>query len=281
MPESPERPALARAALGPTFRPVARRNTYDLVAEDLLLAITSRRLRPGDALPPERELAAAYAVGRSSVREALRVLESRGLLRARSRGTFVVADYGDLLGRALQQLVALEEVGVAELFEVRLTLEVETVTLAARRRTRADLARLDGRIREMEASLESSGRYGAADLAFHTALADASGNRLLVRLMDGIRDVMARAFVAAFEIPGSPERSVVQHRAIHAAVAAGDAAAAADRMREHLTRVELDLTDAAAAPAGRPSEHPLAAGRRPTTGGRGGSRAVPAGVELA
>ncbi len=280
MSEVLERPDRARVAPGSTFGPVARRNTYDLVAEDLVLAITSRRLRPGDALPPERELAAAYAVGRSSVREALRVLESRGLLRARSRGTFVVADYGDLLGRALQLLVALEEVGVTELFEVRRTLEVETVTLAANRRTGADLVRLEGRIREMEAGLGSSDRYGAADLAFHTALADASGNRLLVRLMDGIRDVMARAFVVAFEIPGSPERSIVQHRAIHAAVAAGDAPAAADRMREHLTRVELDLADATA-PTGRPPQRGVAVGSGLATGGGGGSRAVPAGGEPA
>src|SRR2546430_4260383 len=81
--------------------PIERRKTYELVAERLTEEISSRALSPGDLLPPERELVASFGVGRSSVREALRMLESRGLIASRGNGAFAVASLRNPLDHSL------------------------------------------------------------------------------------------------------------------------------------------------------------------------------------
>ena len=82
--------------------PISRPNTYELVADEVLTLIRSGSLAPGAAVPTERELAQAYAVGRSSVREGLRMLESQGVIRAESKGSFAVADVMNPLNNSLE-----------------------------------------------------------------------------------------------------------------------------------------------------------------------------------
>lgn len=225
---------------GLAYAPVARRNTYQLVAEAISRAIAEGRLRVGDRLPSEKELGETYSVGRSSTREAIRVLESQGLVRADGRGGYLVMDPGNLLRQAMGLLVGLERVEVSDLFEVRKTLEIETAGLAAVRRSATDLDAIRGRIRDMEAGLDDLVRYNEADLGFHIDLAAATGNRLTVRLMDAIRDAMSRAFAVAFNVPGNPELSLEEHRAIAAAITACDPDLARERMRGHLERVQVE-----------------------------------------
>ncbi|MGH3026086.1 MAG: FadR/GntR family transcriptional regulator, partial [Gaiellaceae bacterium] len=110
--------------------PIARRKTYELVADRLLELIAARRLQPGDAVPSERELVEAYRVGRSSVREALRMLESRGLIAAQGSGAFAVAHARNTLNQSLGLLLSVDEADFHELFEVRRTIEVECAGLA-------------------------------------------------------------------------------------------------------------------------------------------------------
>ena len=86
--------------------PIERRKTYELVADRLTEEISSHVLAPGDLLPPERELVAAFGVGRSSIREALRMLESRGLIEGRGNGTFAVESLRNPLNRGLHLLLA-------------------------------------------------------------------------------------------------------------------------------------------------------------------------------
>lgn len=233
---------------------MARRNIYHLVADAITLAIAEQRLRPGDQLPPERDLTRTYSVGRSSTREALRVLESQGMTESDGRGGFRVADYSNLLRQALGLLVGLERVEIADLFEVRRTLEIESAGLAAARRSAGDLEALSVRIDEMKAALADPVRYGAADIGFHVGLATATGNRLTVRLMEAIRDAMSRTFTVAFNVPGSPQLSLREHQSILAAISQRDAQLARERMRGHLQRVESETsTPRAGAPvAGGP-----------------------------
>jgi DNA-binding FadR family transcriptional regulator len=225
---------------GLSFDPVSRRNTYQLVAEAISRAISEGRLVAGERLPSERDLGETYAVGRSSTREAIRVLESQGLVGSDGRGGYLVMDSGNLLRQAMGLLVGLERVEISDLFEVRKTLEIETAGLAAARRSAADLDAISARIREMEAGLADPERYNSADIGFHTDLAAATGNRLTVRLMDAIRDAMQRAFAVAFHLPGNPELSLAEHRGIAAAVTGCDPDLARERMRSHLERVEAE-----------------------------------------
>ena len=221
--------------------PIGRRKTYELVADRLIAQISSRRLKPGDALPPERELVESYAVGRSSVREALRMLESKGLIESRGNGAFAVATLRNPLNHSLGLLLAVEEGDLHELFEVRRILEAEAAALAATRRTRDELERMTAATDAMAAGLASRDRFIEADLRFHLTIADATRNRFVSHLMHAIRDQLHRALGSIYRIPGSADRSIDDHRRIVEAVAAEDAQAARHRMHEHLTRVEHDV----------------------------------------
>jgi len=214
---------------------------YELVADQLTGQIGARRLQPGDTLPPERELTESFGVGRSSVREALRMLESRGLIESKGNGTFTVSDFSNPLNQSLGLLLSAEEADLDELFEVRRLLEGETAALAALRRTDAHLGRMRDAIAQMEHALDSERHYIEADLAFHLTIADATGNRLVSRLMHAIRDQVQRALDTAFDVPGSAETSLGQHREIFDAIEQHRPDDARQRMHEHIARVESDV----------------------------------------
>ncbi len=223
------------------YEPVQRSKVYQLVADRLLHQIRARRLNPGDVLPPEHELARRYGVGRSSVREALRLLESKGLIRPQGHGSFVVAEYGNALVDSVRFLLNLEAFDLEELYEIRKVLETELAALAAVRRGEAHLARMEEAIGEMERGLSSQARYIQADLRFHLTVAEATRNRVAVYVMRAIRDPLHRALASVYHIPGSPQKSIAQHRAILEAVREGDPDAARRRMAEHLGRVHEDI----------------------------------------
>jgi len=234
--------------------PIERRTVYELVAERLLEHISQRRLRPGDALPTERELTQVYHVGRSSVREALRMLQSNGLIKPAGKGVFVVAEFANPLNHSLHLLLTLRETDLRELFEVRKILEGETAALAAARRTDEDLAQMERAIVEMVEGLAAQDWYIEADLRFHLTIAAATRNRIALRMMQAVRDLLQRALSSIYHIPGSPQRSIEQHRLILDAIARRDVEGARRGMQEHLARVERDVQHMIAAPTDRPAE---------------------------
>jgi len=227
-----------------SYHRVSRRKVYEQVAEQLLGQIGARRLKPGDVLPSERELTASFGVGRSSIREALRMLESQGVIGAVNGGSFVVADAANPLNSSLRLMFTLDDrTGIHDLFELRRILEVEAAALAAERHSVHHLAEMEAAIEEMAGSLLDTGgdSFIEADLRFHLAVAEATGNRLVLHSMQAVRDVIRRALMTVFVIPQSPESAIVEHRAITAAVASGDPARARQEMSNHLVRVESDV----------------------------------------
>jgi GntR family transcriptional regulator, transcriptional repressor for pyruvate dehydrogenase complex len=224
-----------------TAGPIERRKTYELVAERLLGLIAARSLEPGDSVPPERELVEAFRVGRSSVREALRMLESRGLIQSRGNGSFVVSEFGNPLHESLALLVAVDEADERELFEARWVIEGETAALAADRRDASHLDQMAAAIDAMERGLDSESTYIDADLVFHLTVAEASGNRVVSHLMHAIRGQVQRALGTAFLVPGGPQRSLDQHREILDAVASRRPDDARRVMHDHIRRVEREI----------------------------------------
>lgn len=224
-----------------TAGPIERRKTYELVADRLLALIAARSLQPGDAVPAERELVESFRVGRSSVREALRMLESRGLIRNGGNGSFTVAEFQNPLHESLALLLSVDEADQAELFEVRRLLEGETAALAATRRAGEHIGRMVEAVDAMARGLDSERAYIEADLAFHLTIAEACGNRVVSHLMHAIRGQVQRVLGTAFSVPGSAERSLEQHREILAAIEAGDADEARRTMQEHIRRVEREI----------------------------------------
>jgi Transcriptional regulators len=92
-----------------SYQPIERQKVYELIADQLLRRIGERLLRPGDPLPTERELTQAFGAGRSSVREALRMLESKGVIEDVGSGTFVVSGYANPLNTSMQLLLELDQ----------------------------------------------------------------------------------------------------------------------------------------------------------------------------
>lgn len=227
------------------YQPIERRKVYELIADQLLAQIADRTLRPGDALPPERELTQLYQAGRSSVREALRMLESRGLIESFPNGSFAVAHFRNPLNHSLNLLLSLDESNMHEIYELRRVVECEAAALAAVRREERHLRLMDTAIAEMEKGLSAPAAdpYVDADLRFHLAVAEATGNRLLFHTMHALRDMVRRALVPIFGIASSPERSLTQHRSIRAAIEARDSDRAREEMRAHLVRVESDIDE--------------------------------------
>jgi GntR family transcriptional repressor for pyruvate dehydrogenase complex len=227
------------------YQPLERRKVYEQIAGQLLDQIGTRTLKSGDSLPPERELTESFGVGRSSIREALRMLESQGVITAANGGTFVVAEPGNPLNSSLRLLFSLDErAGLRDLLELRRILEGESAALAAARCSQEHLAEMDAATAQMDASLADAAggeSFIDADLRYHLAVAEGSGNRLVLHTMLAVRDLVRRALLTVALIPGSPESAVVEHRAIRAAIAARDGERAREEMRSHLARVESDL----------------------------------------
>jgi GntR family transcriptional repressor for pyruvate dehydrogenase complex len=228
------------------FEPIARQKTYELVAERLLGLISTRRLGPGDPLPSERELVELYHVGRSSVREALRMLETQGVIEGATKGSFRIAEFGSTLGSSLGFLITVDAADYSELFETRRILEGEAAALAASRRTKAQIRSMAKAIADMEAGLPSEEPFITADLRFHLLVAHATRNRVLLHLMEAIRMLLHRSLSSSYHIAGSPERAVEMHRLILDAIEGARPEEARQRMQEHVARVERDISGATA-----------------------------------
>jgi GntR family transcriptional regulator, transcriptional repressor for pyruvate dehydrogenase complex len=224
-----------------TVTPIERTKTYKLVADRLLELIAAGRLQPGDPVPPERELVESYRVGRSSVREALRMLESQGLIESSGNGTFTVSHARNTLNQSFELLLSVAEADLHELFEIRRILEGECAALAAARRREGDLVRMRAAISEMESALGSEEAYIAADLQFHLTIAEATGNRVAAHLMHALRDQLHRALGTVYQIPHSAERSLAQHREIVEAIGARRPEEARASMHAHIGRVEREI----------------------------------------
>lgn len=172
------------------------------------------------------------------------MLESQGVITA-AGGTLTVANAANPLNSSLRLLFALDgATGIHDLFELRRILDCEAAALAAQRRSEQHLAAMEAATAEMTHVLarESQGdRFINADLRFHLAVADATGNRLILHNMQAVRDLVRRALLTVFLIPSSPESAVPEHRAIRAAIAAGDSDRARQEMQAHLIRVETDI----------------------------------------
>jgi len=204
------------------------------------------RLKPiltaGSRLPSERELSRKLRVSRPSLREALRTLELMGVVDTRhGSGTQVAESGSDVLRAPLEFLFMLDRPSIEDLVETRELLEVHLAGRAAERRTDKDLAALEAALRDMKAHLATPVDVTDPDVRFHQAVAAASHNRMLERLMnclrDGIRDVMLAAW------PGVPDMdfSYEMHARTYNAIKRGDAAGARRQMAKMMDMFRKEL----------------------------------------
>lgn len=212
----------------------------DRVADRLLETIVSRRLRPGDRLPSERDLAEQFAVSRTVVREAVRSLAGKGIIDARPGRGLTVSAVG---AAAVRQSITLylhgsSSIDYRKVHEVRAMLEVQVAALAAQRASDAELERLRGQCDSMERTLEDNEAASREDVQFHRMLAESTHNELYVLLLDAIGDSLMEIRVHTFRVPGRIAVALAAHREILRRVAERDVRGARREMRLHLQDVE-------------------------------------------
>jgi GntR family transcriptional regulator, transcriptional repressor for pyruvate dehydrogenase complex len=219
--------------------PVKRENLPETIANQLRAQILRGELRSGDQLPGHRELAARFSVSVGSVREAISMLVSGGLVETRAgRGTFVAATRELPVARTSGH--PLERKEAEELIEAREVIELQIVAMAAERASGEQIARLREAVARMQAAATTAGAYPDADVEFHLALAEAAGNRFLLRAMMDIRALlhrdMALSAEAAIQRFGTLQFSVDSHARLVEAIETGDAAASRDVMSAIMDR---------------------------------------------
>ncbi|WP_260614832.1 FadR/GntR family transcriptional regulator [Microbispora sp. KK1-11] len=241
-------------------RPDARPRAFEEVLARIEERIAADGLTVGDRLPGERQLAEQLGVGRSSVREALRVLETLGVVasqagRGPDAGAVLTSRPGNALTDLLRLHLGLATLSMREVIDTRLMIE----QWAAARAAAASLpaasapttpvpttpgpaasahtatARMAEAIAAMDAARDPA-EFVEHDIAFHLALAEASGNRLTVAVMGALRDALRRYAVDAVVRLGDTDGLQDDHRRIHRAIEDGDAGAAAAAVAEHLAR---------------------------------------------
>src|SRR5438067_1403458 len=171
--------------------PIKSTRIYEEIVRQVKQLIAEGRFKSGDRLPPERELAEKFVVSRTSVREALRTLESLGLVEIRpGEGTFVREVSVESLIEPLALVMASQREAISELFEARQMLEPALAVLAARRATPEELHEME-RILEEQAKEVAAGRTGLEqDAEFHSAIGAAAHNRAITRIAHAVMDLL-------------------------------------------------------------------------------------------
>lgn len=228
--------------MGQNERP---RRQYRQVADQILALVAARNLAPGQRLPPERELAELLSVSRPSLREALIALDVEGHVEIRmGSGIYVGPPVGP---RAKPDAAPPDVEGPLELMTARCVIESAIAEEAAAHATPRTIARLDDNLREMAAALDDTARAIELDGAFHTEIADATGNAVLAKLTtETFHKRMSPYFAqfsAYFESPRTWRLALEEHGTVRDAIAAADPPAAREAMRRHLTEAGRRFTD--------------------------------------
>jgi GntR family transcriptional regulator, transcriptional repressor for pyruvate dehydrogenase complex len=249
------------------FKAIQRKTLSSEMVEQILSLIRTKELRLGDKLPSERELGRAFNVGRSSVREAIKILETTGLVRTTTRGKEISAaapsgipDFN----------LAADATNIREVFEARKMIEIELTALAAERASPEDIEAMH---RAVATPGLSESATLAADIAFHRALVNSAHNSVLSEVYNSITGLLFQNFkyyvllraTQGEDLKAHHRRITDDHLAIIAGIAAGNAAAAKRAMRTHLDHAESWLLAALDAQyrAGGEASPPTPADGRP------------------
>jgi DNA-binding FadR family transcriptional regulator len=223
------------------FTPIASSGRRDAILEALTGFIVQTNLKPGDRLPPERELMAGLQVGRSSIREAIGHMQALGIVEIR-RGS------GTYLKRSVTEQtvymplsIATQRDGLLQTLEVRRGLECEASVLAAKRASPEDIEEMRTALDAMEAEHLREGTAGQADLVFHLSIYKAAGNPLFEQLLGQMREAFESFFSIPFNRPDFARDSFEFHRMLFDAIERRDPESARQHTLAILEVVENDI----------------------------------------
>lgn len=219
---------------------------HGLMAEQVVIQVREMiregRLKPGDRLPSERELAKRLGINRASLRAGLRFLAALGVLTSRrGSGTYIADGPPALDSEPLHLLAALHGFTTDKMFEARRLVEVAVAGLAADHASEEHLRIMSEELTETYAALDNPQEYLVHDFGFHKAVAVASGNPILAAFMEMVADILYQRRCKTIGRSRDLKESVEMHRKIYRAIRARDADKARAAMSEHLILAERAL----------------------------------------
>lgn len=224
------------------LKAIKKTRIYEEVVSQIHDLIREGRLKAGDQLPPERELAETFKVSRASVREALRALEAEGLVTSRTgMGTFVANLPMESLVATLATLLTKERDALADIFEMRKLIEPEIASLAAERASRKDIERMKQILDTQTQEVKKGGTGVDADADFHFAIGQSTQNQALEKLVSGLMEILSGTREESLQTPGRNEVSLRSHLRILSAIEAHDKEAAREAMLHHIEQVEQNV----------------------------------------
>lgn len=229
------------------FKPIKQKRVYEAIVEQIKGLVVEGSLKPGDRLISERELADRLQVSRASIREAFSALDMFGILESKpGEGTFIREVPQDSIIKPLALVSILYRDSSLDLMEVRMILEGESAAFAAQRANEEDLKKIACCLDQMEQDVLSGAIGEIFDAEFHLAVAQAADNKVLVRLMNTVSDMIVETMRSSrqrlFLTPGNKEKLLSQHKLIYEAIISRDPAAARHAMKLHLEFVLKEIT---------------------------------------
>jgi GntR family transcriptional repressor for pyruvate dehydrogenase complex len=222
---------------------VRRNKVYEEVARQIERLIL-KKLKPGDKLPSERELAETLRVSRSSIRDAIRGLELTGLVEPRQGAGTIVRDVsGGARAHPFADALQHRKESVRELLDFRKMLEPPLAARAATHASPEDIIEMEGILRRQEEKQRAGEAAVAEDTEFHYSVALASDNSVVLKVIDILMDLLRETRERSFQVEGRGQRSLAGHTRILAAIRKHDAEAAKAAMRRHIEDVEEILLD--------------------------------------
>jgi len=224
------------------LRAIKKTRIHEEVVAQIRELISQGRLKAGDQLPSERELSETFKVSRTSVREALRTLETKGLIISRTgMGNFVADLPIEALIAPLATLLIEEKTALADIFELRKLIEPHIAALAAERATKDDVDRLK-RILARQGEAVDRGETGVeADAELHFAIGQATQNQAFEKLVSGLMEILSQSREESLQTPDRRRASIESHRKILSAIERHDKTRAQKAMLHHVEQVEENV----------------------------------------
>jgi GntR family transcriptional repressor for pyruvate dehydrogenase complex len=217
---------------------------YEGIRGHIQELIRKGELQVGDKLPPERKLAETFKVSRNSVREAIRALAEKNIVRSRrGDGTYICSPDESPVTDSLCQAVQAQRTRIGEIFEFRRLLEPQIAFLAARNMSRKEMDQLKILVVDQERRIMAGKDDADLDSAFHLLLAEATGNRVIHEVVKTLSHILGETRSEALQSAERRRASVRTHILIIDALERGDGEGARDAMHRHLAEVERTVFD--------------------------------------
>ncbi len=217
---------------------IRKNRVYEAVAKRIERLIVEE-MKPGDKLPPERQLAESFNVSRSSIRDAIRTLEAMGLVEPRQGAGTVIRELShDSVVTPISSVLLRKRQMVSELLDVRKIIEPPLAARAAQHATAEELAEMEAILRRQGEKVARGELAVEEDTEFHYSIALAADNSVVLKLLDVLMDLLRDTRERSLQVAGRLQKSFSGHQRILAALKRRDAAAAEKAMRQHIRDIE-------------------------------------------